>query len=265
MSQHITTVRVRNPSADAKLTVSMQGQLPQKMARFWDWIHDRPIGAIQPRSPGSIGGGAFRWHNRIVLAADRPTTLEVVSRFANVIVEELELIDYSDVGPTWEAKSPALGTARVGAKYVLDANTRIALRIDPKEESLDDVYVNFFNAGDAIVRMVDQTERECFRVSRAAAWTAPVVAGEVPPGGVREYTLNDASRIVVTTASEVEVPLEVVNSNPMHQLRLITLDDSGSDLSAVNVDKSGGAGVGHSTGRVVIRQGRGAAVQQSPL
>jgi hypothetical protein len=275
-SQHQTTVVVKNPSGIAPLHVSMQGSLPQKAKKYLDYINDSPVGSMRPNGLGSIGGGQFDWKRRFVFIADAPTTIEVIARDSNFIVEELELVEYADTGPTWEAKSPALAPARVGVKYQLDADTRIAIRIDQKDESLDGAYVNLRQLGDAHIKIVQQEERECWKVSRLASWTAPTPAGEIAPGTSRAFTISDSSRLVVATDSEKDVRLEFANTNILHTLRLLNADADGTETLVANIGhgQSQAANTGANTiwtpglnlqaGQVVVRKGVLAIIQQSP-
>src|SRR6202042_1190080 len=150
---HKTVITVRNPSGDAKLTVAMQGQLPQKTTKYMDWISDTTVGELRPHGLGSIGGGQFNWRRRFVLFSDKATTIEVVARDSNFIVEALEQINY-DTGLTWEAKAPTLAPARAGVKYEITPETPVSIRIDQKDESTDGAYINLRQLGDANIRIV---------------------------------------------------------------------------------------------------------------
>jgi hypothetical protein len=276
MTQHQTTVQVKNPSGDALLRISMQGSLPQKTQKYHDYVNDSPVGSMRPNGLGSIGGGQFDWKRRFVFIADAPTVLEVTARDSNFIVEELERVDYADTGVTYEAKTPALSPARVGAKYQLDADTRISIRIDQKDESLDGAYVNLRQIGNANIRIVQQEEREMWKVSRVAAWTAPTPAGEVAPGTSRSFTINDSSRLIVATDSEKEITLQFSNHNILHSLRLLNADADGKETMVANIGhgQSQAANTGANTiwtpglnlqsGQVIISKGVMAIVQQSP-
>jgi hypothetical protein len=274
-SQHQTTVVVNNPSGDAALRVSMQGQLPQKATKYLDWINETTVGALRPNGLGSIGGGQFDWKRRFVLFADKATTIEVVARDSNFVVEALERITY-DTGPTWEPKEPALAPARAGTKYEITPETPISIRINQNDESLDGAYINLRQLGDANIKIAQQEERECWKVSRAAAWTAPTPAGDIAPGTARSFTINDSSRLVVATDSETDIALQIPNTNQLHMLRLLNTDADGKETLVANIghgQSSASAGrngdiwapgLNVQCGQVVVRRGQSCIVMQQP-
>ncbi len=268
-----TVVTVDNPSGDTKLTVQIQGQIPPKMERHNDYINDTQVGSVQPNGLGAIGGGQFDWRRRFVLIADRATTIEVTSRDSNFVVEELTLVNYADAGPCWDV-SRELPPAQRGVKYQLDADTRVSIRINQSDESLDGAYVNLRQIGDADVRIVQQEIREIWRKSHSAVWIAPQIVGEVAPGGSRDFVVNDTSRLVVSTEGEREIALNFVNTNVSRTLRLLTVDAKGNENAVSNIGTPHVATnnpgeiymrqLNYSGGRVVIRKGLSCIVQQQP-
>jgi hypothetical protein len=273
MSQHQTTVQVKNPSGDTALRVSLQGSLPQKTQRYYDYINDTTVGNMKPNGLGSLGGGQFDWKRRFVLFADKPTTVEIVARDSNFVVEALAQINY-DTGLTWEAKEPALAPARVGVKYEITPESPISIRLNHNDESLDGAYLNLRQLGDANIRIVQQEERECWKVSRLATWIAPTPAGEIGPGMSRSFMISDAARLVIETDSVKDVRLEFANTNILHALRLLNADADGKETPVVNIGHGQSSqgpsatiwtpGLNLQAGQVVIRKGLSAIVMQQP-
>jgi hypothetical protein len=273
MSQHQTTVQVKNPSGDTSLRVSLQGSLPQKTQRYYDYINDTAVGNMKPNGLGSLGGGQFDWKRRFVLFADAPTTVEVVARDSNFVVETLAQINY-DTGLTWEANESALAPARVGVKYSITPETPISIRINQKDDSLDGAYINLRQLGDANIKIVQQEERECWKVSRVATWIAPTPAGEIGPGMSRSFMISDAARLVIDTDSAKDVRLEFANTNILHALRLLNVDADGKETLAASIGHGQSSqgpsatiwtpGLNLQAGQVVIRKGLSAIVMQQP-
>jgi len=274
MSLDSTKVTVRNPSATATLTVSMQGQLPRQIKRFYDFVDDVNVGSMQPKGLGSIGGGQVQDDRRIVLIADAPTAVEIVSRSSDFVVEQLKLIEYTDAPASWDV-ARELSPVKAGVTYLMDKDTRISFRINAKS-SLEGAYLNFKNLGEANVRIIYQTEREMYRTTRNAVWTVPVQAGDVAPGSSREFKINDTSRLVVSTDSEKELALEFANTNMQHTLRLLNVDDEGCErvVASIGHGQSQVAGTGTNgihapglnlqSGRVTISRGVSAIIAQAP-
>ncbi len=271
-----TVVTVHNPSGDAKLTVFMQGQLPQQVKRFYDYTDDTNVGSIRANGLGSIGGGQFTDDRRFVLVASQPAVIEVVARDSNFVAEALELVNYADAGPCWDVDADrTLDPVKTGAKYALDKDTRVSFKIDPKS-GLDGSFINFRQlGGEAELRIIQQTEREMWRRTRVAAWTTPVEVGEIAPGTSRDFVVNDTSRLLVSTQAEKETALEFANTNASRTLRLFTVDADGKETVVANVGQEVGAsatGAGaiwanqrnFVSGRVVIRKGLSAVIAQQP-
>lgn len=266
--QHATAVTVHNPSASAPLTVSLQGRQAPETKRHFEYIEDGRVGEIRPNGIGSIGGGQFNsWARRFVLITDRPTSVSVTGRSSNFMVEELKQAE--DTG-AWEV-ARELAPAREGTKYELTPNTRLAIRVDERDESFDDAYVNFRQIGDANIVLTQQTERPVYKRTRAASWLPPAIAGSVAPGTSRDFTVNDSSRLLIETTSNAEIELVFSNNNILHALHLSNVDKDGERIvrvvpprAAVDDGTQWVIG-GLNAGRVLIDKNAGAAVAQAPL
>jgi hypothetical protein len=255
IGQNQTLVVVANPSTDAKVSVYLQGMSPRQDSKaYTDWLSDRPLATIRSNSNGSIGGGIVDWNRRFVLVAASQTDVDITSRRSDYVVEALELVEYAD-GPFWEV-ARELDPIKAGARYNIDANTRLAIRISQKEESVEDAYVNFQIKGGP-VQLVVQTEEKRHRLPRAPGWNTPAEAIEIVPGGSKAFTLGDKARLKLVTDSTKELSFDVVNSNAGHQLRLASVDETDTELAAQIVAPA-------LAGRVVISKGRAAIVQQLP-
>jgi hypothetical protein len=279
MSEHTTTVTITNPSGDAALRVSTQGQLRQHAKKYYEFRDDPGVALIRPNSRGSIGGGQFDSNSegqgksgdrRFVLAVDRPCVIEVDGCDGKLIAEELELVTYN-TGPTWDVKE-ALTPVRAGVKYTLSPETRISFRPDPRA-STDGAFVNF-RTGDATVQVSQQTEHEFWSAASAAAWTAPAEAGYVGLVASKDFAINNTSRLVIATESEKDIPLDILNKNALHTMRLFTVGADGVETAVANVlppqvqgERSGdiwARGLAYQSGRVAIRRGISAIVMQQP-
>lgn len=267
-SQHTTTVSVHNPSATASLRLSTQGRIAPLYKKHHEYVEDTKVGEIRPSGLASLGGGQITWARRFMLVSDKATTISVTSRSGNFVVEELKPVEYADTGPGWDV-ARELPAAREGAKYELAANTRLSFRINQSDETLDDAYLNLRQIGDANVQIVQQEEREVFRLSRAVGWTPPARAAEVAPGATRPFTVNDSSRLLIETNSEQEIELGFANTNNLHSLHLSTVENGAERLvSAVPARGAVDAGQwvigGLNSGRINISKSTGAIVAQSP-
>lgn len=270
-SQHTTTVSVHNPSATASLKLSTQGRIAPLYKKSHEFVEDSRVGDIRPNGLASLGGGQITWARRFMLVSDKATTISVTSRSGNFVVEELKPVEYADTGPGpgWDV-ARELPAAREGAKYELAANTRLSFRINQSDETLDDAYLNLRQVGDANVQIVQQEEREVFRLSRAVGWTPPARAAEVAPGATRPFTVNDSSRLLIETNSEQEIELGFANTNNIHSLHLSTVEKDGERIvrvvpprAAVDDGTQWVIG-GLNSGRINISKNTGAIVAQAP-
>lgn len=265
-----TTITVHN-TGHAPVRVAIQGQLPQRSKRFFEYSNPRPIGTITPRGLFSLGAGLVQFDKRYELIANEPTTIEITGRDGELIAEALTLIQYADTPPAWEVDH-TLNAPRIGERYELTAKSRLSFRIEPKASTVDDVYLNFRNLGDASVRVVETTEIERWHVVQPARWTDRGDATAIAPGTSQKFRLSDSARIYMETDSTKDLTLEFSNSNLQHTLRLIAVED-GVERIVANLGHAQGAAVGTSwapglnlvSGQVTLRKSRPAVVQQSPL
>jgi hypothetical protein len=221
----------------------------------------------------SLGGGLVQFDRRYELIADGPTTLEVVARDGNFIVETLKLVEYGDTPPSWEADR-TLNPARIGEKYSLDGKTtnRLSFRSDQRDNSVDGSYLNFRNLGDATVRIIGTTEGERWHITRAARWTDPIETAVIAPGNSQKFCINDTSRLFLETGSGKELTLDFSNPNILHSLRLVSVED-GAERIVANIGQAQAAAAGTTwapganlvSAQITIRKDRPAIVQQGPL